>query len=67
MEAHTGDRLVVESNNVGAARRSGEVLEVISGAAGQRLRVKWDDGHETVLCPGSDARIEHVSKPKAKR
>jgi hypothetical protein len=59
MEAHIGDHVVVEGARVGQPRRSGEVLEVLRGAGGDRLRVRWDGtDHETVLAPGSDVRVE---------
>jgi Rv2632c-like/Domain of unknown function (DUF1918) len=59
MEAHIGDHVVVEGAKVGLARRRGEVLEIMHGAGGDRLRVRWEgDEHETVLAPGPDLRIE---------
>jgi hypothetical protein len=59
MEAHVGDHVVVEGTKVGQARRRGEVLEILRGAGGDRLRVRWEgDDHETVLAPGSDMYIE---------
>ncbi|HKE72486.1 MAG TPA: dsRBD fold-containing protein [Acidimicrobiales bacterium] len=59
MEAHIGDHVVVEGAKVGLTRRRGEVIEILRGASGDRLRVRWDgDEHETVIAPGSDMRIE---------
>ena len=58
MEARRGDRVVVEGNKVGQARRSGQILDVMSAREGQHYRVRWDDGHETVFYPGADARID---------
>ncbi len=59
MEAHIGDHVVVEGAKVGQAQRRGEVLEILRGAGGDRLRVRWaGDDHETVLAPGPDMRIE---------
>ena len=59
MEAHVGDHVVVEGAKVGAGRRRGEVLEIVPGASGDRLRVRWEGAdHETVLAPGSDLRVE---------
>lgn len=61
MEAQVGDRITVESNKVGGATRTGEVVEVIPGAGGSaHYRVRWDDGHETTFFPSSDA---HVTAP----
>ena len=59
MEAHIGDHVVVEGARVGQPRRSGEVLEILRGAGGDRLRVRWEGtDHETVLAPGPDLRVE---------
>lgn len=59
MEVHVGDHVVVESAKVGQARRRGEVLEILRGAAGNRLRVRWEgDEHESVVTPGSDMFVE---------
>jgi hypothetical protein len=59
MEAHIGDHVIVEGAKVGAARRRGEVLEILHGAGGVRLRVRWEGGdHESVIAPGPDLRIE---------
>jgi len=59
MEAHIGDHVIVEGAKVGLARRRGEVLEILRGAGGDRLRVRWEgDEHESVIAPGPDMRIE---------
>ena len=58
MEARRGDRVIVEGNKVGQARRSGQVLDVMDAREGQHYRVRWDDGPETVFYPGADARID---------
>jgi len=57
MEAHKGDRITVESNKIGGAARTGEVIEVIPGAGGDHYRVRWDDGKETTFFPSSDAHL----------
>ena len=58
MQAHAGDRIVVETTTLGAARRSGEVLEVLGSDESEHYRVRWDDGHESVYFPGQDAHVE---------
>ncbi|HSJ50828.1 MAG TPA: DUF1918 domain-containing protein [Actinomycetota bacterium] len=66
MNAHAGDRIVVESESVGTPTREGEILEVIEGEIGLRYRVRWQDGHESVFTPsGGAARI--VPKQAANR
>ena len=57
MEAHVGDRIVVESNKVGGARKTGEIREVIEGPGGKHYRVAWEDGHESIMFPSSDASV----------
>jgi len=51
-----GDRIVVESAHVGQPRREGQVVEVL-GNGEQHYRVRWDDGHETIYFPQSDASV----------
>lgn len=62
MEAHKGDRLVVEGRKIGQGRRLGEVTRVEGNPAHQRLWVKWDDGHETILMPGPGVTVEPKKK-----
>jgi hypothetical protein len=67
MTAKRGDHIVLESQSVGTPTREGEILEVIAGEISVRYRVRWQDGHESVLTPsGGSARILPGSKP-AKR
>ena len=65
MEARRGDRVIVEGNKVGQARRSGEILDVVTAREGEHYRVRWDDGHETVFYPGPDARIDHSQSARS--
>jgi hypothetical protein len=58
MDAHIGDRIVVEPRKVGGARKEGEIVDVIGGVCGPHYRVRWDDGHESTAFPSSDAFIE---------
>jgi hypothetical protein len=58
MQARPGDHIVIDSPQVGSPPREGEVLTVIVGEASVRYRVKWNDGHETLISPGAGvARI----------
>ena len=56
MDAHVGDQLVVRSRQVGRADQQGEIVEVMSSGT-EHYRVRWSDGRETVLFPGSDATL----------
>lgn len=62
MKAHPGDRVVVESERVAREPRRGVVEEVIAEDP-PRLRIRWDDGHTTMLAPAAGAvRIEEPQK-----
>ena len=62
-EAKAGDRLLVEAERIGLHRREGEILEVLTGAAGMHYRVRWDDGHETTFFPsGASVTITEVAR-----
>ena len=54
MRAHAGDRIVVESERAGRAARQGVIEEVLSEDP-KRVRVRWDDGHTSVLTPSAGA------------
>ena len=54
MHADAGDRIEVTNNTLGAPPRHGEVL-ARSGSTG--LRVRWDDGRESVFVPSSNCRV----------
>jgi len=59
MQAHTGDRIIVERAHLGEPRRVGEVIEVHGTDGAPPYLVRWlDTGHETLLFPGPDARVE---------
>jgi hypothetical protein len=61
MDAQIGDRILVESRKVGGGRKSGEVVEVIGGASGHHYRIRWDDGHESIVYPSTDAFVVGAS------
>jgi hypothetical protein len=63
MQANVGDRIVIESNKVGSGRKTAEILEVISGTGGEHYRVRWDDGHESIIYPSSDASVLKSASP----
>ena len=53
MHARRGDVIVVDSSQVGSPPREGEVLRVIHGEVSVSYRVKWADGHETLISPAA--------------
>jgi Domain of unknown function (DUF1918) len=54
VKAHAGDRVVVESERATQPPRKGVVEEVIAEDP-PRLRVRWDDGHMSVVSPAAGA------------
>ena len=55
MNAKPGDRIAVETETVGQPERQGEVLEIVEGSLGISYRVRWNDGHESLLQPAAGA------------
>jgi hypothetical protein len=53
--ARPGDLIIIDSPQVGSAPREGEVLQVVHGEVSVSYRVKWRDGHETLIAPKSGA------------
>lgn len=51
MAARPGDRIVIDSPQVGSLPREGEVLQVIQGRVSVSYRVRWADGHQTLIAP----------------
>ncbi len=59
MKAQVGDRLVFEGVHVGDRRRVCEVLRVTHPDGSPPYTVRWlDDGHESLVFPGSEAHLE---------
>jgi CBS domain-containing protein len=57
MHALAGDRIVVRVGFPERAPRQGTIRDVLREPDGEHYRVAWDDGHESVICPGPDASI----------
>ena len=67
MKAEVGDRIVVEAEKVGQSARTGIVEEVLAPEP-PRLRVRWDDGHSTVIAPTAGAaKIEPAKRYPTRR
>jgi len=67
LEAQPGDRLVVRGHYQGEAQLDAEVLKVLGENGSPPYLVRWDDGREAEVFPGSDAFIDHLRKPKSKK
>jgi hypothetical protein len=55
MEFKVGDRVIAESESTDRLPRRGTVEEVLNGQSSPRLRIRWDDGHETIYTPAAGA------------
>jgi Domain of unknown function (DUF1918) len=64
VKCEVGDRIRIESERVGQQSRAGVVEEVLMQDP-PRLRVRWDDGHESIVAPASGAAMVEP-RPKAK-
>lgn len=63
MRAKSGDHLVIMGHVVNEHGRDGEIIEVLGEDGQPPYRVRWsDDGHETLVFPGADAKVEHKSE-----
>lgn len=65
-KARVGDRVVVESEQVGQPAREGEILEVLGALEVIHFRVRWDDGHATTFYPSAGS-MRIISKPAKAR
>jgi hypothetical protein len=64
MKAKVGDEIVVDAAQTGGAPREGEVLEVREAGDVLHYVVRWDDGHESVFYPGSDAHVVRLGRSR---
>lgn len=63
-----GDIVSVDGRRVGDAGRLGEILEAAGEPAHMRLRIRWEDGRESVLYPGGgDIRIHPRRRARTDR
>ena len=68
--AEVGDLIVIAGHRLGEPERIVEILEVVGELPHESYRVRWDDGHESLFRPGSDAMIRRATRrspSKAKR
>ncbi len=62
MHAKVGDEVVVDARHIGEPRREGEIIEILDPDGVVHYRVRWDDGHESLFFPGSDAHVVHLAR-----
>lgn len=63
MRAAIGDRLHVHGRVVGTPDHTAEILEVRGREGTPPYLVRYPDGHEALVFPGSDATVEHAAEP----
>jgi Domain of unknown function (DUF1918) len=66
MIGNVGDTLVIESERADATGRRGVIEEVLQEQP-PRYRVRWDDGHTSILAPSAgSAQIKRRRRMRAK-
>ncbi|HEU4975661.1 MAG TPA: DUF1918 domain-containing protein [Baekduia sp.] len=63
--ARAGDRIEARSLH-GQLTRSGEILEALGQAGHQRYRVRWDDGHESIVFPADGVTVVPAQRHAAR-
>jgi hypothetical protein len=63
MHAQAGDILLIRSHHIGEADQKALVLQVRGEHGEPPFIVRWSDGHEGMIFPGSDAVIQHRRRP----
>ncbi|MEE1939123.1 DUF1918 domain-containing protein [Streptomyces sp. TRM 70361] len=64
MRANEGDLLLVHGRTVGQHDRIAEIVEVLGTDGEPPYRVRFEDGHETVMSPGPDSVVRHHDRPR---
>ncbi|GGU03155.1 hypothetical protein GCM10010289_25110 [Streptomyces violascens] len=59
-----GDRLLVHGRTVGQHDRQAEVIETLGPDGTPPFRVRFEDGHETLMSPGPDTVVRHITEDK---
>jgi Domain of unknown function (DUF1918). len=59
MQATVGERIVIRGKTVEVPDRHGEIVEVRGPDGTPPYLVRFDDGHETLVFPGTDTTVEH--------
>jgi len=61
MKAQVGERLLFHGQRVGSADHSGAVIEVRGQDGAPPYLVRFDDGHEGLVFPGTDCQVVHAT------
>jgi hypothetical protein len=66
LRARPGDRLVVRGHHQGESPRDGEILKVLGDNGAPPYLVRWSDGHESEVFPGSDVSVQQFGDSEEK-
>ena len=62
MRAAVGDRILVHGRTVGSGEQHGEIVEVRGEDGRPPYLVRFTDGHEGLVFPGSDCEVTSVTR-----
>lgn len=65
MQVHKGDVLRFTGHTVGTPEHRAEVLEVLGREGEPPYRVRYEDGRETEIFPGSDCVLDTAATSSA--
>ena len=65
MQATVGDKLHMHSNTVGDPDKIALIVEVRGDQGAPPYLVRFPDGHETLVFPGSDSVIEPTTESRS--
>jgi Domain of unknown function (DUF1918) len=63
--ARPGDEIVIDGHALGKPEVTGEILEVLGEPGHEHYRVRWEDGHESIHYPGSDAHLKRLGRRRS--
>ena len=63
MKAQIGERLLFRGKKVGSADHTAEVLQVRGDDGAPPYLVRFGDGHERLVFPGTDCQVLPVDHP----
>jgi hypothetical protein len=66
MDGAVGDRVIGHAGRVGQGSTEGEIVEVMGSETQRSVRVRWSDGHESLLFVGADVTIEPPGATRAR-
>jgi uncharacterized protein DUF1918 len=64
MEVHKGDVLRFTGRTVGTPEHRAKVLEVMGSGGEPPYRVRYEDGRETEIFPGTDCVVDTTAAPE---